>query len=148
MDTPFVDTPFGPFRCKILHHTLESLCIKFLVLSPRQLHGSLRGVVATQLAGVVTGPLWRQDRKILSKTVLGPASAWNRFRRDFLEVLGASEANFLEVCFGRIPHGNSRTKATSKKSVPPSGNFRPNPPELPRSPSRHFSSHEAGWKTL
>ena len=35
------------------------------------------------------------------------------------------EANFLEVCFGRIPCGNFLTKAASKKSRPPSGNFRP-----------------------
>ena len=83
----------------------------------------------------------------LFKTVLGPASPWNRFWRDFLEV--GSEANFLEVCFGRIPSGNFRTKATSKKSRPPSGNSRPNPPPLlPRSPSRSFSSHEAGWKII
>ena len=61
---------------------------------------------------------------------------------------GCSEANFLEVSFGRIPSGNFHTKATSKKSRPPSGNFRPNPPELPRSLSRSFSSHEAGWKNI
>ena len=65
-----------------------------------------------------------------------------------LRILGGSEANFLEVCFGRIPSGNLHAKATSKKSRPPSGNFRPNPPELPRSPSRSFSSHKAGWKIL
>ena len=65
-----------------------------------------------------------------------------------LRSLGGSEANFLEVCFGRIPSGNLHTKATCKKSRPPSGNFRPNPPELPRSPSRSFSSHKAGWKIL
>ena len=78
----------------------------------------------------------------------GQVSAWNRFGRDFLEVLEGSEADFLEVCFGRIPYGNFHTKATSKKSGPPSGNFCLNPPELPRSPSRSFSSDEAGWKTL
>ena len=39
-----------------------------------------------------------------------------------------SEADFVEVCFGRILYGNFHTKATSKKSGPPSGNFRPNPP--------------------
>ena len=61
---------------------------------------------------------------------------------------GGSEANFLEVCFGRIPSGNFHTEATSKKSGPPSGNFRQNPPELPRSPSRSFSSHEAGRKAI
>ena len=61
---------------------------------------------------------------------------------------GGSEANFLEVCFGRLPSGNFHTKTTSKKSGPPSGNVRLNPPELPRSPSRSFSSHEAGWKTV
>ena len=65
-----------------------------------------------------------------------------------LRSLGGSEANFLEVCFGRLPSGNFHTKATSKKSRPPSGNFRPNPPELPRSPSRSFSSHETGWKIV
>ena len=63
-----------------------------------------------------------------------------------LRSLGGSEANFLEVCLGRIPYGNFHTKATSKKSRQPSGNFRLNPPELPRSPSRSFSSHEAGWR--
>ena len=65
-----------------------------------------------------------------------------------LRSLGGSEANFLELCFGRIPCGNFQTKATSKKSRPPSGNFRRNPPELPRSPSRSFSSREAGRKTV
>ena len=65
-----------------------------------------------------------------------------------LRSLGGSEANFLEVCFGRLPSGNFHTEVTSKKSRPPSGNFRPNPPELPRSPSRSFSSHEAGWKSV
>ena len=62
--------------------------------------------------------------------------------------LGGSEANFLELCFGRFPYGNFHTKATSKKFRPPSGNFRPNPPELPRSPSMSFSSREAGWRTV
>ena len=66
----------------------------------------------------------------------------------FLRSLGGSEANFLELCFGRFPCGNFHTKATSKKFRPPSGNFRPNPPELPRSPSRSFSSRETGWRTL
>ena len=79
-----------------------------------------------------------------NKTVLRQASAWDRFWRDFLEVWGGSEANFLELCFGWLPYGNFHTKATSKKFRPPSGNFRPNPPELPRSPSRSGSSQEAG----
>ena len=87
-------------------------------------------------------------RKNKDKTVLRQASAWNRFWRDFLEVWGGSEANFLELCFGRFPYGNFHTKATSKKFGPPSGNFRPNPPELPRSPSMSFSSREAGWRTV
>ena len=65
-----------------------------------------------------------------------------------LRSLGGSEANFLELCFGRLPYGNFHTKATSKKSRPPSGNFRPNPPELPRSPSRSGSSQEAGRKIV
>ena len=66
-----------------------------------------------------------------------------------LRSLGGSEANFLEVCFGRLPSGNFHTKVTSKKSRPPSGNFRPNPPRnFLRSPSRSFSSHEAGWKII
>ena len=65
-----------------------------------------------------------------------------------LRSLGGSEANFLELCFGRFPYGNFHTKATSKKFRPPSGNFRPNPPELPRSPSMSFSSREAGWRTV
>ena len=65
-----------------------------------------------------------------------------------LRSLGGSEANFLELCFGRFPCGNFHTKATSKKFRPPSGNFRPNPPELPRSPSRSFSSRETGFGEL
>ena len=65
-----------------------------------------------------------------------------------LRSLGGSEANFLELCFGRFPCGKFHTRATSKKFRPPSGNFRPNPPELPRSPSRSFSSRETGWRTL
>ena len=48
-----------------------------------------------------------------------------------LRSLGGSEANFLEVSFGRIPSGNVHTKATSKKSRPPYGNFRPTPPQTP-----------------
>ena len=85
----------------------------------------------------------------LPKTVLRQASAWDRFWRDFLElqVWGGSEANFLELCFGRFLYGNFHTKAASKKFRPPSGNFRPNPPELPRSPSRSGSSEEAGGKS-
>ena len=82
------------------------------------------------------------------KTVLWQASAWDRFWRDFLEVWGGSEANFLELCFGSFPYGNFHTKATSKKFSPPSGDFRPNPPKLPRSPSRSGSSQEAGRKIL
>ena len=54
-----------------------------------------------------------KDKKIRVKTVLGQAPARNRFWRDFPEVMGGSEANFLEVCFGRIPYGNFHTKATS-----------------------------------
>ena len=65
-----------------------------------------------------------------------------------LRSLGGSEANFLELCSGRLPYGNFHTKATSKKFRPPSGNFRPNPPELPRSPSRSGSSQEAGRKIV
>ena len=65
-----------------------------------------------------------------------------------LRTLGGSEANFLELCFGRLPYGDFHTKETSKKFRPPSGNFRPNPPELPRSPSRSDSSQEAGRKIV
>ena len=65
-----------------------------------------------------------------------------------LRSFGGSEGNFLEVCFGRTSYGHFHTKATSKKFRPPSGNFRPNPPELPRSPSGSFSSHKTGWKIL
>ena len=66
-----------------------------------------------------------------------------------LRSLGGSEANFLEVYFGRNSCGIFHTKATSKKSRPPSGNFRQNPPpETPRSPSRSFSRREAGWKIV
>ena len=68
--------------------------------------------------------------------------------KGLLRSLGGSEANFLELCFGRFPYGNFHTKATSKKFRPPSGNFRQNPPELPRSPSTNFSSREAGWKII
>ena len=65
-----------------------------------------------------------------------------------LRSLGGSEANFLELCFGRFRCGKFHTRATSKKFRPPSGNFRPNPPELPRRPSRSFSSRGTGWRTL
>ena len=68
--------------------------------------------------------------------------------KGLLRSLGGSEANFLELCFGWFPYGNFHTKATSKKFRPPSGNFRPNPPELPRSPSRSGSSEEAGRKIV
>ena len=68
--------------------------------------------------------------------------------KGLLRSLGGSEANFLELCFGWFPYGNFHTKATSKKFMPPSGNFRPNPPELPRSPSRSGSSEEAGRKIV
>ena len=54
----------------------------------------------------------------------GVRSLFFRFR----DPPGGSEANFLEFCFGRIPSGNFHAKATSKKSRPPSGNFRPNTP--------------------
>ena len=41
------------------------------------------------------------------KTVLGQAFAWNRFRRDLVEVWGGgSEANFLDVCFRNIQYQN------------------------------------------
>ena len=47
-----------------------------------------------------------------------------------LRSLGGSEANFLEVCLGRIPLGDLHTKATSKKSRPPPPlNFQEIPPE-------------------
>ena len=60
--------------------------------------------------------------------------------KGLLRSFGGSEAYFLELCFGRFPYGNFHTKATSKKFRPPSGVCRPNPPELPRSPSMNFSS--------
>ena len=53
---------------------------------------------------------------------------------------GGSEANFLEVFFRRIPSGNVHTKATSKKSRPPSGNFRPNPPRTSEKSLQEFFS--------
>ena len=61
-----------------------------------------------------------------------------------LRSLGGSEANFLELCFRGFLYGYVYTKATSKKSGPPSGNFRPNPRELPRSPSRSFFQPQGG----
>ena len=83
-----------------------------------------------------------------SKTLLGQASAWNRFWKDFLEVWVvprqtskkfASEGFRMEIStptqllrsLGPLPETSART-----------------PPELPRSPSRSFSSHKAGWKIL
>ena len=84
----------------------------------------------------------------MSKTVLRQASSLEPLLKGLLRSLGGSEANFLELCFGWFPFGNFHTKATSKKFRPPSGNFRPNPPELPRSPSRSSSSEEAGRKIV
>ena len=52
--------------------------------------------------------------------------------------------NFLEVCFGRIPYGNVHTKATSKKSTPPSGNFRLKPEASGAFPVARL----AGWKMI
>ena len=46
-----------------------------------------------------------------------------------LRSLGGSEANFLEVCLGRIPCGNFHTKATSKKSRPPFRKLLLEPPQ-------------------
>ena len=79
--------------------------------------------------------LWSTLQLILSvfpwedKTVLGPASPWNRFWRDFLEVwgVGGSEANFLEVCFGF--HLEISTRRHHLRSLGP---FRKLPPEPPR----------------
>ena len=61
-----------------------------------------------------------------------------------LRSLGGSEANFLELCFGRFPYGNFHTKATSKKFRPPSGNFRPNPPRTSEK-SLHELFQSGGW---
>ena len=106
-----------------------------------------------ELRFVVIHPLEdrsQRTRKIsrrCGKTMLGQASAWNRFWRDFLEVLGGSEANFLEVCFGRILYGNFHTNATSKKSAPPFPEAsHPNSPWTFEKSLQSFSSHEAGWK--
>ena len=65
-----------------------------------------------------------------------------RLLKGLLRSLAGSDANFLEVCFGRISYGNFHTKATSKKSRPPSGNF------CQKRPSGTFSSHESAWKIL
>ena len=63
-----------------------------------------------------------------------------------LKSVGGSEANFLELCFGRFPYGNFHTKATSKKFRPPSGNFRPNPPPPETSEkSLHELFQPGGW---
>ena len=80
----------------------------------------------------------------LSRIVLGQASAWNRVQRDFL---GGSEANFLEICFRRIASGNFHTKAASKKSRPPSGNFWRTlpPPELYRRAHNRERDNEESW---
>ena len=101
------------------------------------------------LEGMLKGKSAIKKRTVKKKTnhkaALGPASPWNRFWTDFLEVWGGSEANFLEVCFGRIPSGNFHTKATSKKSGPPSGNFRPNPPPPTSEKSLQKLFQSRGW---
>ena len=61
-----------------------------------------------------------------------------------LRSLGGSEADFLELCFGRFPYGNFHTKATSKKFRTPSGNFRPNPPQTSEK-SLHELFQSGGW---
>ena len=80
--------------------------------------------------------------------MLRQASAWNRFWTDFLEVWGvpkqtskklASEGFRVEIStprqllrsLGPLPETSART-----------------PSKLPRSPSRSFSSREAGWKIV
>ena len=78
-----------------------------------------------------------------AKTVLRQASAWNRFWRDFLEVWRVPSKPLRTFCFGRIPCGTFHTKATSKKSRPPSGNFRSNPTEFREVPPGAFQS--GGW---
>ena len=45
-----------------------------------------------------------------------------------LRSFGGSEENFLEVCLGRIPHGNVHTKAASKMSGAPFQKLLPEPP--------------------
>ena len=82
------------------------------------------------------------------KTVLRPASAWDRFWRDFLEVWGVPKQTSLNFSSDGFRMEISTFWATSKKFRPPSGNFRPNSPELPRSSSRSGSSEEAGRKIV
>ena len=77
------------------------------------------------------------------KTLPGPASPWNRFWRDFLEVRAVPRQ---EVCFGRIPSGNFHAKATSEKSGPPSGNFRQNPPPPTSEKSLQELFQSRGWQ--
>ena len=56
-----------------------------------------------------------------------------------LRSLGGSEANFLEVCFGRTLYGNVHIKATSGKSRPPSDNVRSSEKSPPASPVRRLA---------
>ena len=62
------------------------------------------------------------------------------FLEGLLRNLGGSEANFWEVCFGRIP-------STSKKSRPPPETSARTPPNFREVPPG-VSSHEAGWKII
>ena len=100
----------------------------------------IRGLINTGLLSLH----WFQDDTRL-KTGLRQASAWKPLLEGLLGSWGGggSEANFLEVCFGRIPCENFYTKATSKKSRPPSGNFRPNPRTSETSPQELFQW--GGW---
>ena len=76
---------------------------------------------------------------LVFKTVLGQASTWKRFWRDFLEIWGVTKQTFAS-------EGLRMEISTPRLLLrrPTSGNFGPNFPELPKSPSRSFSSREAG----
>ena len=63
-----------------------------------------------------------------------------------LRSLGGYEANFLEVCFGRILYGNFHTKATSLGPLPETSARIP--PRTSEKSIQELSSHEAGSKTL
>ena len=121
-----------------------------LLLSVWRCGTYLRGLRLTKLekAMAVSDERANWDCRLCNENRVRTSFVVEPLLERLLRSLGGSVANFLELCLGRIPYGNFHTKATSKKSRPPSGSFRPNPPELPRSLSRSFSRRKAGWKTV